>query len=415
MLTSGTMETGRKDTISVDEHRRRRETLLEALEGAAAVVFAGTEAVSDPHQGRWKTDRLFWYLTGLDHESGAAVVFDPTAEDPDRRITLFLRPRDPESERWEGTRPPLDSALRAATGFTHILRTPYLPSRLTEATRRTKRLACLHPFGPYNAMVSPDLDIFKKIADRVPGTAIEDRTQALPRMRAVKSPAELALIEKAVAATAEGYEHAFRFVRPGVTENAIAEVLTAGFRARGGEPAFAPIVGTGPHGAVLHYEDLHAVVEEDDLVVIDYGASYAGYASDVTRTLPARGTFTGEQRELYQIVLEANLAAIELARPGATITDLHKAAAKVIADAGHEDDFIHGIGHQLGIEVHDVTPDGPLVPGMVLTVEPGIYLPERGVGVRIEDDILVTEGGCTNLTAAIPKTLEAIETAMADR
>ncbi|NLO27387.1 MAG: aminopeptidase P family protein [Actinobacteria bacterium] len=414
MLTSATME-ARTDTISVEERRRRRRTLLETLDGAVAVVFAGAETGSASLQGRWKTDRLFWYLTGLDHESGGAVVFDPTAEDPDRRISLYLRPRDPESERWYGAREPLDSDLKAKTGFDSILRTPLLPSRLTEAARRAKRVACLHPFAPYNAAISPDLEVFKRIADHVPGVAIEDRTQLLPRMRAVKSPAEVALIKKAVAATAAGFENALRFIQPGVTERQIAEALTAGFRTLGGEPAFAPIVGAGANGAVLHYEDLDQTVKDGELIVIDYAASYAGYASDVTRTLPASGIFTPEQRELYQIVLDANLAAMKAVRPGATMSEIHNAALEIISEAGHKDDFIHGIGHQLGIEVHDVMPDGPLVAGMVLTIEPGIYLPERGVGIRIEDDVLVTDTGCVDLTAAIPKRVKDIEAAMAIR
>jgi len=232
-------------------------------------------------------------------------------------------------------------------------------------------------------------------------------------MRAVKSAAEVALIEKAVAATVAGYEHALRFISPGVTESEIAEVLTAGFRTLDGEPAFAPIVGAGANGAVLHYEDLAQTVKDGDLIVIDYAASYGGYASDVTRTLPASGTFTPDQRELYEVVLEANLAAMRAVRPGATMTEVHNAALEVITEAGYKDDFIHGIGHQLGIEVHDVTPDGPLVPGMVLTIEPGVYLPERGLGVRIEDDVLVTETGCVDLTSAIPKTVEAVQAAMA--
>ena len=154
---------------------------------------------------------------------------------------------------------------------------------------------------------------------------------------------------------------------------------------------------------------------DGELILIDYGASYAGYASDVTRTLPASGIFTPEQRELYQIVLDANLAAMKAVRPGATMSEIHNAALEIISEAGHKDDFIHGIGHQLGIEVHDVMPDGPLVAGMVLTIEPGIYLPERGVGVRIEDDVLVTDTGCVDLTAAIPKRVKDIEAAMAIR
>ncbi|MBN1629111.1 MAG: aminopeptidase P N-terminal domain-containing protein, partial [Thermoleophilia bacterium] len=211
--------------VSTEEYSERRERVLESLEGAVAVVYAGNEVSLGTLQGRWKTDRLFYYLAGIDYESGAAIVFDPNAEDPDKRSTLFLRPRDPETERWDGAREPLDSALKAKTGFKSILRTPYLPGRLTDAARRSKRLACLHPFSVYNAEVSPDFAVFKKICEHVPGVAIEDRTQVLPAMRAVKSSSELALIEQAVVATTAGYEAALRFIRPGVTERAIEQTL----------------------------------------------------------------------------------------------------------------------------------------------------------------------------------------------
>ncbi|HEY5529257.1 MAG TPA: Xaa-Pro peptidase family protein [Thermoleophilia bacterium] len=401
--------------ISVNEYARRRDRVLEALDGAAAVVLAGTETSSPSLQARWKTDRMFWYLTGLDHESSAALVFDPTAEDPDRRITLFLRPRDPEMERWDGSRDPLGAALKERTGFANISRTNYLPGKLADAARRSKRLACLHPFVSYTADISPDLDIFKKICERIPNVSIEDRTQVLPAMRAVKSPAELALIERAVAATTAGYDAALRFIRPGVAEAKIAETLTAAFLEHDAEPAFGPIVGSGLNGTVLHHIDNDAVVEDGDLIVIDYAAAYRGYASDVTRILPAGGAFTPEQREIYEIVLNANLAAIEAARPEVTITEVQAAAFKVIDRAGYGDYVIHGIGHQLGIEVHDVTPDGPLVVGMVMTIEPGIYLPDRRLGVRIEDDIFLTERGNVNLTAGIPKTVADVEAAMARR
>ena len=401
--------------ITVDEYRDRRERVLAALEGASAVVFAGNEVSSDSLQWRWRADPHFRYLTGIDHEGGAALLFDPSAEDPDRRVTLFLRPRDPEVEQWEGPRPPLDSALRARTGFDSIGRTSHLPGKLTEVARCTKRLACLHAFTSYAAEVSPDFAVFKRVCEHVPGVAIEDRTQLLPGMRAIKSAAEVALIERAVTATSAGFEAALRFIRPGVTERAIAELVTATFRSFGCDPAFEPIVGSGANGAVLHYVDLDRTVEDGDLIVIDYGAAFAGYASDVTRTFPANGRFSAEQRAVYEVVLEANLAAMAAARPGASTSELERAATTVIAKAGFRDDYPHAIGHQLGLETHDCRVDGPLTAGMVHTIEPGIYLPNRRVGIRIEDDILITEAGNANLTAAIPKTVEAIEAAMAAR
>jgi Xaa-Pro aminopeptidase len=402
--------------IPVNEYAERREKVLRELEGAAAAVLAGRGSSCDcPGQHR-VTDSLFWYLTGLDSETGATVLFDPSAEDPDRRITLFLRPRDPEIESWEGSRPPLGSALKQKTGFASIVRTGSLAIRLTEAARRTQRLACLHPFASYEADVSPDLALFKKVCERVPTAAIEDRTQLLAAMRAVKSAAEISLIERAVEATAAAYAEALPLLGPGTTEATIADALTAASRSRGCTAAFEPIVGSGESGAIIHYTANDQALAEGELVVIDYGARCGGYAADVTRTLPVDGRFTPEQADLYEIVLQANLAAIEAVQPGATFTEVDKAARAVIAEAGHEDHFIHSVGHQLGIDVHDPDPDGPLVPGMVVTVEPGIYLAELGMGIRIEDDVLITKARPNKvLTDAIPKTVDAIESAMRGR
>jgi Xaa-Pro aminopeptidase len=401
--------------ISTDEYAARRAAVLEALGGATAVVLAGPAAVSSSLQGRGKVDAMFRYLTGLDFESDAAVLFDPSAEDPSRRITLFLKSRDIETERWEGAREPLDSTLKRRTAFASIRRTPALPGMLSEAARRTKRLACVHPFASYTADVSPDLEIFHKIAQRVPGVSIEDRTQLLAAMRAIKSPAELALIERAVMATRAGFAACLGIIKPGVREKEVADLLLRTFSSYDSEPAYELIVGAGLNGTVLHYVDNTATIAENDLIVMDCAAAYRGYASDVTRTFPASGVFSDEQREVYEVVLHAQSAAIAAAIAGSNYTEVDSAARAVIEKAGFGDAFIHGTSHPRGLDVPDVTPDGPLEPGMVVTVEPGIYLPDRGLGVRIEDDILITDAGNRNLTDAIPKTVAAIESAMASR
>lgn len=385
--------------------------MLKALKGAAAVVFAGEGA--PPLLGRWRPDMHFYYLTGLENEAGAAVLFDPTNESPDRRICLFLRPLNPELERWDGYREPIGSQLKQRTGFKAVFRINVLPMMLTQAARRAKRLACLHRFGVYPAAVSPDLAAYRQVAERVPGVTVEDQTDMLPAMRAIKSPAELRLMRRAIDATAAGYAAAMKVIRPGATEAQIAQALEQTYLAHGGDGlAYNSIVGSGLNGTVLHYMDNRAIANEGDLLVIDSGASHQGYAADVTRTLPAGGRFTHEQRDVYDVVLKSQLAAIKAARPGTKMTDVDAAAREVIDKAGFADAFIHGVGHQLGLEVHDVTPDGPLKPGMVVTIEPGVYLPDRKLGVRIEDDILITARGNQNLTAMIPKAVKDIEAAM---
>ncbi len=398
--------------IAVTEYRDRRERLLRALKGSAAVVFAGEG--SAPLVGRWQAHRHFLYLTGIDNEPGAAVLFDPSAEDPKRRIVLFLKPLNIEAEKWDGYRGEIGPELKEKTGFATIMRAGGLPGAITAGARRGKKLACLHPFAVYPAAVSPDLAAFQQVQQRVLGVSISDQTMLLPALRAVKSPAELKLMKRAIAATAAGFNAVLAgVIRPGVNERVIANALEFEYRRHGAETlAYNTIVGSGVNGTVLHYMDNNLPVQSGDLIVIDSGAGYRGYAADITRTFPADGRFTDDQRQVYDVVLAAQLAAIKAVRPGNKMSQVDQAARDVIDKAGLGHAFIHSIGHQLGLEVHDVTPDGPLKPGMVVTIEPGVYLPDRKLGVRIEDDILVTATGNQNLTAAVPKTVKDVEEAM---
>jgi Xaa-Pro aminopeptidase len=344
--------------IPLAEYQFRRRKLFDALNGAAAIVFAGEGA--PPLLGKWRPDQSFLYLTGLEAEPGAAVLFDPANENPKRRITLFLRPINPEMDRWDGYRDPISQALKDATGFEAVMRTTHLPGFLTAAARRAKRVACLHSFAVYPNPVSPDLAVFKQIAERIPDLAIEDQTQLLPRMRAVKSQAELALMQQAADATAAGYDAILRLIKPGLTEAYLDQALDQAYRAQGGSGvAYNSIVGSGLNGTVLHYMDNRQPLVAGDLIVIDSAARLGGYAADVTRTYPVSGKFTPEQREVYETVLRAEEAAIKALRPGVTHTEVDAAARDVIEKAGYGDAFIHNIGHQLGLEVHDITPDGP--------------------------------------------------------
>lgn len=407
------------DGIELAEFARRRQKVLRALDGAAAVVFAGDGA--PPLDGFWQPDWNFYYLTGIRDEIGAALLLDPRAEDPGRRAVLFLRPLNPEAEEWDGLRDRIGTTLKKSTGFETVMRLGKLPALLAAAARRRRRLACLHPFASHDQPVSHDLAVYRRVCERVVGVTIEDRTILLPELRAVKSPAELRLIRRACRATAAGYDAALKALRPGLAERALQRAIEDGFTSAGATGVgYNSIVGSGINGTVLHYMANNGTCRDGDLVVIDAGARVGGeggggYTADVTRTFPVSGRFTPEQKRVYGIVLRAQAAAIRAARPGAHTHEVDAAARDVIDRAGFADRFPHGIGHQLGIEVHDATPDGPLRPGMIITIEPGIYLPDRGFGIRIEDDILVTRRGPVNLTASIPKSIEDIEHAMRRR
>lgn len=400
--------------IPISEFVARRNTLLDRLGGAVGLVFAG-DAAATLH-GRWQPDWNFYYLTGIRDEPGAAVLLDPKSEDPKRRAVLFLKPLNPEIEEWDGYRDRISGALKERTGFQTVQRSYHLPRALTAAARKRGRLMCLHPFSVYDAPVSPDLATFRKVAERTIGLKIEDGTNILPSMRAIKSRAELAMMEKAAEATASGYIAAARAIRPGATEREIQHALEEGFIAGGGTgTGYNSIVGAGLNSTVLHYNASTETARDGDLLLIDAAARVGGYTADVTRTFPVSGKFTKEQLEIYEIVLRAQEAAIRAVRPGVQVAQVDAAARKIIEKAGYGDAYMHGIGHQLGIEVHDSTPDGPLKAGMVVTIEPGIYLPDRKLGVRIEDDILVTPKGPRNLTSMIPKAADKVEAMVGGR
>lgn len=397
--------------IEIQEFQARRQRVLDQLKGAAAVVFSGDGA--PPLSGRWEPDWNFYYLTGIRDEQGAAVVFDPRAEDPRRRTILFLRPLNPELEEWDGYRDRVSAALKQETGFETIMRMYHLPRWLSSIARKRSRLACLHPFATYDAAISPDLAIFRKVVERSVGIQIEDQTEMLRAMRAVKSKAEIEMMQRAASATAAGYQAAAAAIRPGATERSIQLALESGFIQSGAVgTGYNSIVGSGLNTTVLHYSINTGTLEDGELCLIDAGARVGGYTADVTRTFPINGRFTKDQREIYDIVLGALEAAIKAAKVGAQFFDIDAAARRVIEKAGHGDAYIHGIGHHLGIEVHDVQPDGPLKAGNIITIEPGIYLPDRRIGVRLEDDILITTRGPRNLTEMIPKRPADVEAAM---
>lgn len=399
------------DGMNVSEFVARRKAVLERLGSSVAVVFAGDGPPS--LHGVWQPDWNFYYLTGIRDEAGAAVLFDPKSEDPKRRCVLFLKPRNPELEAWDGYRDAITDGLKKQTGFETIVRTTYLPRFLTTAGRKRKSFACLHPFSVYEAPVSGDLAVFRKVAERCLGVSIKDETNMLPSMRAIKSRAELAVMEKAAAATAKGYEALAKAIRPGLSESEAQRVLEEGFRAGGGTgTGYNSIVGAGVNSTVLHYNANNQTMKDGDLLLVDAAARVGGYTADVTRTFPVNGKFTREQREVYEVVLAALEAGIKAVRPGVHMHEVEEASRRVIEKAGFGDAFIHGIGHQLGIEVHDSTPDGPLKAGMVVTIEPGVYLPEKKIGVRIEDDVVVTGKGAKNLTAMIPKKAADVEVMM---
>jgi Xaa-Pro aminopeptidase len=399
--------------IPLATYAARREQVLKHLKDSVALVFAGDMDAS--LHGEFRANAHFQYLTGIGDEPGAVLLLDPLSPVEARRAILFLKPLNPELEKWDGFREEISSKLRGKYGVGTIMRTTAFARFLLEATKRAKRFALLHPLAAHTAPVSPDLDVFRKSAERIPGSGFVDHTQLLAVMRAAKGPEEIALMQRAADITARGYDAVLRGLKPGISEFDVQELAEHGYRTNGARrAAYHTIAGGAFNATVLHYHGNREPLADGDVILLDSGADYMGYACDVTRTFPVGGKFTKRQREIYEIVLEAQLAAIAATKAGTTFAAIDKAARDVITKAGYGDAFFHGCGHHLGLEVHDITPEGPIPENAVITIEPGIYLPDERIGVRIEDDILVTrKAGGVNLTTAIPKTVAEIERAMA--
>jgi Xaa-Pro aminopeptidase len=229
-------------------------------------------------------------------------------------------------------------------------------------------------------------------------------------MRRLKDADEVARLEEAIAVTGDAVTAAMAAARPGMVEHELEGEMLRVYRSRGAGLSFESIVASGPNACFGHYRDNSRRIEAGELVLLDTGGSVGGYRADVTRTFPVDGRFTARQREVYEAVLDAERQAIASVRPGVTLGDVHARAFDVIEAAGFGPAFYHGTAHYLGLHTHDVgDPFAPLEPGAVITVEPGIYLPDEAIGIRIEDDVLVTEGGRRVLTEAIPKELEEVE------
>jgi len=268
-------------------------------------------------------------------------------------------------------------------------------------------------------------DARKELEKKYPSLKVKGPNALLGRLRAIKSPAEIDQIRRSIAATGEGIAGAMSACRPGAKEYELQAAIEYAMLRRGASaPAFSSIIGSGPNSLILHYEHNRRTMNAGDVVVMDVGAEIEGYAADVTRTIPVSGTFTPEQKKVYDVVLRAQEAIIRVIRPGAAWSELDRAARGVIDAAGFGKYWRHSVSHHLGIDVHDVGPMDTLRAGMVVTMEPGIYIPVsdttmapgfRGVGIRIEDDALVTAGGCTVLSEGIPKTIADVERGMKKR
>ena len=410
-------------------------------DAVAVVVGARLATRANDTEYPFRQDSDFWYLTGFDHPDAIAVL----RTDGGPPFTLFVQAREKEAEIWTGYRPGVEGA-KADFGADEAFPVSELADEIPKCLAKAKRV--YHQLGrdaKLDALVVGALDSMRRRSRQgvVAAPGILDPRELVHELRLFKSEDELARMRRAAAITAEAHREAARLARDGVFEYELEAVLDYTYRRRGGwGPAYGTIVAGGANATVLHYVRNDARLRAGDLVLVDSGCELEGYASDVTRTYPVGGRYSAPCRAVYEVVLEAQRAALALCRPGATLPEIHRATVRtlvegmvalgllhgtvddLVAKEAHRAYYMHNTSHWLGLDVHDAgsytkgDDARPLEPGMVFTVEPGLYVakddanaPEslRGIGVRIEDDVVVTADGCENLNTAIPKRIDEVE------
>ena len=407
----------------------RRAQVMEAMgTGVAILGSAATRSIeahgSHPQDSNFRQDNDFFYLTGLETPDSWLVLI--AGEDGDSVAMLFLPERDSAAERWTG--PKLGPGPEAAglTGIDSVL-------GANDAERAISQLVFGRGSPAWTGGVfvrrgpgrpEAESELVRELVFRNTGRPlpVHDLGYLIAQERLIKDADELRRLRRAIDITAEAQREAMKAMQPGMQEYQIEAVIEYVFRRNGAERVgFPSIVGAGVNSTTLHYDKSRGSLEEGDLIIMDIGAEFGYYSADVTRTAPVSGRFSDRQRELYQLVLDTQQAAIDSVRPGVTVGQLNQIARTHMRE--HSGDlclpgncnqyFVHGLSHWLGMDVHDVGDYAtPLAAGMVLTIEPGLYLPAERIGIRIEDDVLITENGSELLSRMAPRDVDDIEALM---
>lgn len=422
----------------------RRNALMEKMENGIAIF----KAANRPLRGRYKyrQDSSFQYFTGFEEPDAICLL---TPEHDEGNFVMFVNPKDSEREVWTGKRAGVEGAVSEFNADV-AFEIDEFDEKISDYLDEVDRIYyCLGTDEKFDKKI---LNLFKNCsaqrASKGKGPNIlVDLRELIGEMRMKKDKKEIELIRKATDIAGNAHIEVMKTIKPGMYEYEVEALIESIFRKSNAYmPAYPTIVGSGENGTVLHYVKNNCQIKDGDLVLIDAGCEYKYYCSDITRTIPANGKFTDIQKTVYQIVLDAQLAAIEMIKPGIRLNEPHKKAIEVITsgllelgllegdveeiieEKEYRKFYMHGTSHLLGMSAHDVGKykvDGEeskiLEPGMVFTVEPGIYIAEDleevdekflGIGIRIEDNVLVTEDGCELLTAKVPKTIEEIEAVM---
>ncbi|HEV2905015.1 MAG TPA: Xaa-Pro aminopeptidase [Pyrinomonadaceae bacterium] len=422
---------------------------------SVAIIPAAREAVrSHDMNYRYRQNSDFFYLTGFEEPDAIAVI----APSREKKFTLFVRPRDLEQEIWTGYRAGVEGAV-SDYGADEAFKIDEFDEKLPEILDGPSVLyyAFGHTLAEIDQRIIRQLTTFRESNRRPfePPATIVDPSAILHEMRVLKTPEEIEIMQRAADIASEAHVEAMKAVRPGMKEYEVEALIEAVFRKHGSlGPSYTSIIGSGANATILHYISNQDTLKDGDLLLVDAGAEYKGYASDITRTFPINGKFTKAQRDVYDLVLKTQKSCIDMVRPGVRLEDLKTHSiemltegmvelgllkgdpAKLIEEKKYMQFYMHNLGHFLGIDVHDAGryyfngESRPAEAGMVMTIEPGLYISPKtdnipegfnqdipkdylGIGVRIEDDVLVTEKGARVLTDKVPKDADEIEALMA--
>ncbi|MFD2033345.1 aminopeptidase P N-terminal domain-containing protein [Belliella marina] len=426
------------DGLSPDFHQGRRDLLREKLpENAVAVFFNNPiKNRSNDTEFTYRPNSDFYYLTGFREPNSALVVFQTPQLIDGKEVNeiIFVQNRDPRTEQWEGERLGIDG-VKEKLGFKSVyLNTDFLKNPKIDFSKFDQTLSfnlTEIEGGRHNAPLNAMIESLKAVNNSPARPADQALNQIMNQMRAIKTPEELVLLKKAIEISGHGHIESFKSIKPGVSERAIQGVHEFVHKAYGAEYiGYGSIAGAGNNSTILHYIDNSVRDLQEGVLLMDIGAEYRGYSGDITRTVPVKGKFSKEEKAIYEIVLRALEASTKASKPGSSFQEIG-AISKDIIDKGLADlgiikagarhpYFPHGIGHHLGLDVHDRGGYGSFEPGMVFTIEPGIYIPNGsdcdqkwwGIGIRIEDNILITENGYENLSEFVPRTVADIEKTM---
>lgn len=418
------------DRGTLADYRARRARLVSDTGDGVIVLFGYTEGEAANSVTAFHQNEAFYYLTGW-REPGAMLMLVPKPSAPGERAGIgqeifYLPARNPDRERWTGPKLGPDAPDAAArTGVDGVHRAALLPPELLAALETFPKIyteLTPQPESGEGAFVAGTVARLKALA---PLAEIQDVRPLLQSMRAIKSPGEIALIRRAAENSIDAHLAAMKALRPGMWEYELGALMQYETGRRGSEwVSYPPIIGSGFFSTVLHYDANDRQMFDGDIVVIDAAGSYSGYASDITRTLPVNGRFSPRQREIYEIVRGAQAAALAAAKPGVLARGETNSLQQIVFDYinSHGQDrqgrslgryYLHNVGHSVGLNVHDpMDYDRPLAAGMVVTIEPGIYIPDEQLGVRLEDMILITPTGSELMTKRLPTDPDEIERLM---